>query len=505
MAVEFQHIPANIRVPLFYAEVSNALAGSQQINQPAMLIGPITTTGAGAPAFDTPVFISDVAEAYSRFGIGSVLADMVAIYRQNDSYGELWAIPVDTPTGAAATGVITVAGTASSSGTLPLYIGGDLIRIAVAAGATAASVAAAIAAGITASPFALVTAANVPPAATVQLSAKQKGIIGNEIDLGVAYKGSGAGEVVPPGLTITFTPMTGGTGVIDVTAAFDAMGDDIYDYIGIASSDTAVLDDAGLAMNDQTGRWAWDRQVYGHVFTAKVDTASNLITFGHTRNDQHVTVMGVAPSPTPAWRHTAALTAQAAIALRNDPARPVHSLPLIGCMAPKRGTKFNRSTHNSLLYAGIAQETEVAGTVEISRCITTYQKNVWGQPDPSYLDVETLATIQYFIRFLRSRILQKFPRHKLADDGTVFGPGQAIVTPRIIRAELVAAYSEMMQLGIVENIASFKALLIVERDQTDPNRVNVMASPDLINQLRILALLVAFRLQTAPVPVALAA
>jgi phage tail sheath gpL-like len=137
--------------------------------------------------------------------------------------------------------------------------------------------------------------------------------------------------------------------------------------------------------------------------------------------------------------------------------------------------------------------------------VTTYQKNVWGQPDPSYLDVETLATIQYFIRYLRSRILQKFPRSKLADDGTVFGPGQAIVTPRIIRAELVAAYSEMMSLGIVENIASFKALLIVERDQTDPNRVNVMASPDLVNQLRILAVLVAFRLQTAPVPVALAA
>ena len=31
MAVEFQHIPANIRVPLFYAEVSNALAGSQSL------------------------------------------------------------------------------------------------------------------------------------------------------------------------------------------------------------------------------------------------------------------------------------------------------------------------------------------------------------------------------------------------------------------------------------------------------------------------------------------
>jgi phage tail sheath gpL-like len=37
--------------------------------------------------------------------------------------------------------------------------------------------------------------------------------------------------------------------------------------------------------------------------------------------------------------------------------------------------------------------------------------------------------------------------------------------------------------------------LIVERDSNDPNRVNVLYPPDLINQLRMFAVLAQFRLQ----------
>ena len=167
-------------------------------------------------------------------------------------------------------------------------------------------------------------------------------------------------------------------------------------------------------------------------------------------------------------------------------------------MPPQRGYRFRLSDSNTLLYSGVATEMESGGAAAIQRCVTTYRVNVWNQPDPSWLDVQTPATLAYIIRFLRGRILQKFPRHKLADDGTPFGLGQAIVTPRIIRAELVAAYSELMAMGIVENMDPFKQFLIVERDPTDPNRVNVLLPPDLVNQLRIFAMLVEFRLQYSP-------
>jgi phage tail sheath gpL-like len=174
-------------------------------------------------------------------------------------------------------------------------------------------------------------------------------------------------------------------------------------------------------------------------------------------------------------------------------------------MAP-RGKRFTVGDRQSLLYAGIATASiGYDGMVRIERAITTYQKNAWGQADPSYLDVQTPATLQYLVRTLRNAILTKFPRHKLANDGTRFGAGQAIVTPKILKAELIAQYSGLMDLGMVENIEAFKTFLIVERDTVDPNRVNVLLPPDLVNQLRIFAMLVQFRLQFSAQAIATAA
>ncbi|MNU05066.1 Phage tail sheath protein [compost metagenome] len=65
----------------------------------------------------------------------------------------------------------------------------------------------------------------------------------------------------------------------------------------------------------------------------------------------------------------------------------------------------------------------------------------------------------------------------------------------MIRGELVAAYRSLEALGIVENTEAFKANLVVERDATNPNRLNVLYPPDLVNQLRVFALLYQFRLQ----------
>jgi phage tail sheath gpL-like len=106
-----------------------------------------------------------------------------------------------------------------------------------------------------------------------------------------------------------------------------------------------------------------------------------------------------------------------------------------------------------------------------------------------------LATLAKLLRNQKAAITSKFPRHKLADDGTKFGPGQAIVTPGIIKSELVSQYRQDEYNGLVENTNAFKAHLLVERDPNDPNRVNVLYPPDLVNQLRIFAVLAQFRLQ----------
>lgn len=502
MAVSFSHIPANLRVPLFYAEISNELAGHLSMQQPACIIGPVTSSD--PDILNTPILVSSPAMAYEVCGPGSVLADMVNTYRRNDSFGELWMIPTSSGPGATqATGEVRIIGTATAGGMIPFYIGGDLYRIGVAPGAPPDAMADLLAATINEDPFGLTTADATN--GEITLTAKQAGTLGNGISLAVAWRGLAAGEELPPGVTVEIDPMANGAGIPDLRPALEALGDDVYDYIGCPWTDVASLNAIEEAMNDITGRWAWDRQVYGHVFTARNDTLGDLRAFGVTRNDPHATVHGVDGSLTPPWRRAAALTAEAATSLRIDPARPLQTLPLVGCMPPRRDKKFKIRDRQTLLFAGIAVEDEVDGQVRINRCITTYQRNAWGQPDPSYLDVETLATVQYFVRFLRQRIVQKFPRHKLVDDDTVVGPGQAAVSPRGIKGEVVVAYLDMVDAGIVENVDSFKELLIVERDAQDPNRVNILASPDLVNQLRVAGLLAAFRLRTASQALPLAA
>jgi phage tail sheath gpL-like len=87
-----------------------------------------------------------------------------------------------------------------------------------------------------------------------------------------------------------------------------------------------------------------------------------------------------------------------------------------------------------------------------------------------------------------------FPRHKLCDDNTNFGPGQAMATPSMIRGETFAWFKSMEEIGLVENAADFKDKLLVERAPNDPCRVNVQLPPNLVNQLRVMAVRISFRL-----------
>ena len=147
-----------------------------------------------------------------------------------------------------------------------------------------------------------------------------------------------------------------------------------------------------------------------------------------------------------------------------------------------------------LLWDGISTFTVANdGTVAIENLITTYQLNSFGQPDDSYLQVETLLTLQFVLRQLRADITSKFSRVKLAANGTRFAPGSSIVTPNTIKASQIAKYQELEYDGYVQKSDVFAEALIVEQNASNPSRVDVLYPGTLINQLRILALLFQFR------------
>ena len=104
-------------------------------------------------------------------------------------------------------------------------------------------------------------------------------------------------------------------------------------------------------------------------------------------------------------------------------------------LPPAEADRFTMSERNIHLTDGAATFiVDAGGRCLIERLTTTYKTNALGVPDISYLDIETMRTIAFLRYSVRALIGLRYPRHKLASDGTRFGAGQAIVTPNIIRA-----------------------------------------------------------------------
>jgi len=130
--------------------------------------------------------------------------------------------------------------------------------------------------------------------------------------------------------------------------------------------------------------------------------------------------------------------------------------------------------------------------VLIERVVTTYQVNAYGIDDVSYLDLETKWTVDYIRFAFRARIALRFPRHKLADNGTSFAPGQAVATPNVIRGELLDVARQLELAGLLEGFDQFKDQLLVVRSDADRNRVNAVLPPNVVNQFRVFAASVQF-------------
>lgn len=495
MSVSMNHIPNDIRVPLFYAEMDNSQANSGASQLRRLIIGLANDDSAQTPELFLP---SGLSEVQKLAGAGSVLAEMYESHRKNDPMGEVWVLPISVATGSQAMGTITIDSAATTAGALFLYISDHRVPVYVSADMTDAEVASAVVAEINKNINLPVTAAVKAGAEqkVVEVTAKFKGTLGNDLSLRLNVRSSAGGESTPQGLSVSIVQFSGGAGSVELVEALSVIGDEPFEFIAHPFSDAADLDAFQELMNDSTGRWSPFKQLYGHVYTAKRGTMGELVTFGRTRNDQHHTIRGVeSGKPTALWRCAAAFAARTAVFISADPARPTQSGVLVGEMPAVAGTSFETHEQNSLLWAGIATTYFEGGYERISRAVTTYQVNDYGMPDDSYVDSETMHQSAYILRRLKSSITSKYGRHKLANDGTRFGDGQAIVTPKVLRAELSASYTAMEREGIVENYDAFMEHLIVERDQNNPNRVNVLYPPDYVNQLRIVALRNEFRLQ----------
>lgn len=478
MGISHNDIPNNIRTPLTFIEFDNsgAVSGTPAPLHKVLIIGLGNEKGTANVGEITR--IQSPAAAMAAFGYGSMGDFMSEAYFNNNAEGNAYALVLE-PVGTAAKGAIEVIGTPTFGGTVYLYISGIRVQVMVPQGSDVGKMNSLIVAAINKAKLP-VTALAVEN--KVELTANWLGETGNQISVLTNYY---MGEESPAGIELKITAMANGTGSPDISDAIIALGQEWYQHIVMPFTDTANLN----AMRDElVRRWGPMAQIDGMAYIAINGTFGELSAFGLDRNDHVFSCMGMNGSPTPAYIISAAYGGAASKYIAIDPARPLQTIVLKGVIAPKVDDRFERNERNLLLYDGISTTTVNDGNeVQIERAITMYRTNSFGLPDPSYLDIMTPHTLSYWRYAVRTRITQKYPRHKLADDNANISPGQAVVKPKTIRAELIALYGELEWMGLFEDTGGFKESLIVERNQNDRNRIDVLSKPNLVNQFMVYA------------------
>jgi phage tail sheath gpL-like len=479
--MDFNTIPNDNYIPLAYIEFDStrAQSGLALGSYTLLVLGqrlPAGTVLAGVP---TPIPSAALAEQY--FGRGSMLASMLAAVKKANPNTSVVAIALDdAPAAVAASGTITFTGAATQAGTLNLYIAGTKVPVLVNSGDAPAAIATAVAAAIAANTQLPVTA--VAALGVVTLTAVNKGLCGNDVDVRLNYY---TGEQTPAGVDVALVAMSAGTSNPDMSTAIAAMGDIWYQAIVMPYTDAASLTDLETEL---LSRFGGVRQIDGVGYTAFRGTAAATDTFGQGRNSPLMSCMGTSISPTPPCIVAAVNGAVAAFNLDNDPARPLQTLVLPGVLPPAEADRFTWDERQLQLHSGISTfNVDSGGNVLIERQVTMYQKNAQNIADTSYLDVTTIATLSYLRWATRARITTKYPRCKLAGDTVKVAPGQPTVTPSIIKTELVALGQDFVDAGLIEDLAQYKADLLVQINAQNPNRVDVLASPNLVNGLTVFA------------------
>ena len=498
MPIAFNNIPSTTRTPGVFTEIDNsrALQGLTVNPHKVLIIG--QKTSAGSVDVETLQKITSTTVAHGYFGIDSILGRMCKTFKDANPNTDLYAIALSVTGGVKATGDIKfsialshAAGAVSTNNELVnLMVGGIAAPFVLTSGWSVADVNSAAIDAVNAKDDMPVLASTNATSALI-FTAVQSGTLGNGIDIRLNYY-DGQSNPTCFGDSATITDMAGGSVDPDITDAWAVVENTQFHYMVNPYGDATNLAAFHDELEERFGPMI-DKQGLGVM--AKEDSLSNLLSFGDGENSAFITTIGDYDSPTPKELWASNLSAVLAFHLNQDPARPLHTLALKGVLPPPLVSQFTQTERNLLLFDGISTWVQNAnGDVAIERMITMYQTNTAGGEDVSYLNVNTLATLseiryQYNLRMMTRFII---PRFKLADDTYPIQPGQVIAQPKTIKSEIIALFAELRDAGYIENLDDFADNLIVERNSSDRDRVDVLLPPDLINQFRIMASVIQF-------------
>ncbi len=482
-AVSVPGYPTSNLVPGVYFAIDNSKANTASVRRRVLIVAQMLP-GSAVPNVAT--ISGGVSDAIGKYGLGSQAAIMVSAYRAIDSVGEVWVLPLaDDAAAQKAVSKFVFAGPATAAGVLSLYIGDVLVPVAVNAGDTATAIAANAAAAIGTS-MGLGAGIGVTAAAsasTLTLTARNGGLAGNDLLLGLNVLGTAGGQSTPSGVGVTVTQPTGGAqNPSNLATELAALGTRAYDLLIHPYNDTASL--TAWATFTAT-RWQPIGQLFGHAVTAFRGTYGQATALGLTQNDPHQTIMAISDSPSAPMIWAAQVGAQVEISLRQNPALPVTGVALT-VMASSDAGRFNFSQRDSLLGDGISTFlVSDSGTVTIERLVTTYQTSPSGVPDDSYLDIETLMTLMICLQDMDIFLASTFSASILVANGAKIPAGIKATTAQLIGAACVSRYRTQAANLWVQNPDQFADQLVATN--AGNGLVTLLMPYQLANQLWAIA------------------
>jgi phage tail sheath gpL-like len=144
-------------------------------------------------------------------------------------------------------------------------------------------------------------------------------------------------------------------------------------------------------------------------------------------------------------------------------------------MPPALADQWTGPERNMLDYDGVANfSVNDSGQVTVARQITTYINNAQDVPDTTFLDVDDVIRAAYLRYSLRVYAGRQWPRYTIADDDTQLTVGVAVTTPSLMKASFANLVKQWEAAGLITDAATTIANMVVQRNQTDATRADIL-------------------------------
>jgi phage tail sheath gpL-like len=470
--IDFSEIPANWQVPGSNIEVKAGYGSLGLLPFPARILvigqlGPGSTAAAG-------VIITNVTSALSVRGLvgpGSMLDRMLTLLLPVSGDVPVDVLPIaDANSSTAAQWAILASGTVSSAsgGTLAFNVAGTRVTQGCLPGDTAATDATELAASINANPLLPVTAVWTGPTGLVTVTAKNKGLAGNDI---LIVPNPLPGDTTPPGLTVTVTQTVQGATNPALSGLLTAFSNAWYTDIVMPWQDSANVASA-LAESERRFLAMIRKDVRIHY--GITGTYSQQLSAAANANGRFLYASPMYLPQTEPYVIAAVAAGICASQLTNDPSLQLDQIAMPGVVGPMPANLPDDNEKQMLLVGGCSVfRVERNGTVTMERYVSTYTTNAQGMADTAWHDVMEQAVASRIRYDWRVYFRTLYPANKLAPDGSLAAQNANVVTPKRAAASWAARLTFYARLGWVVNEAA-DAQTSSSTFQIDPNDPNTL-------------------------------